>query len=73
MTILSLIIFQYGITLKFTKAEKNHNPKSKEYNSDGSVKKFKLYKSFYQYSHYYLGIRIFYNYTITLFIHRNCY
>ena len=67
----SFIFLGYGITLEYSKADKNHNPKSQNYNSDGSVRKFSIYKSISCYDDHFIAVRFFYNYSIIIRLHLN--
>lgn len=61
----------YGLGIKYRKTNEDHNPKSENYSSDGSVKKFKFYKDFGEWNDWHLTIRYFYNYSLSLRIYLN--
>ena len=65
-TIFEIIIFGYGIGLLYSKAKKQHNPKAKGYNSDGSVKKHKIIFDFDGFTTEQIRIRVFYNHTFLI-------
>lgn len=67
----SFIVLGYGITLEYSKSDKDHNPKSKNYNSDGSIKKFSIYQNVSCYSDYFVAFSFFYNYSIVARLHLN--
>ena len=68
---LSLILMGYGFTIFYGKADKDHNPKSKNYNSDRSVRKFRICKVFHEYSDWQITFYMFYNYSLTFRLNMN--
>ena len=58
--IFKIIIFNYGIGFEFLKND--YNPIT----GDGSLSKFKFYKSWYKYSNPFFVARFFYNYTFLI-------
>lgn len=69
--LISLIFLGYGFTIIYGKSDENHNPKSKNYNSDGSVKKFRIYKVFYEDIDWQITFYMFYNYSLTFRLNMN--
>lgn len=60
--LLSFVIFNYGLSIEFFKSKKECNPNKKNYSSDGSIPKYKLYKSLHRYSNPYVNFHFLWNY-----------
>ena len=71
LKIISIIIIGYGITIYYRKSEVDHNQKSKKYNSDGSVKKFRVIWNISEWNDWQMSVRFFYNYSITFRLNMN--
>ena len=69
--IFQIIIFDYGIGFEYSRYKGEANPKKENYNSDGSIKKYKIYKSFHKYSNPYIAFRFMWNYSILFRLYLN--
>jgi len=69
--ILSVIIMGYGLTFFYRRYEGEANPNKKNYDSDGSVPKFKWSANTSEFSNWQFVVKLFYNYTFILRIELN--
>lgn len=69
--LVSLKLFGYGFGIEYRKTQKDHNPKSKNYNGDGSVKKIRFIKYAGEWNDWHFTVRYFYNYSLTFRIYLN--
>ena len=69
--IITLSILGYGTRIRFVKNDKQANPKHKDYDSDGSIPKYKFYTNFNEFSNGSIVIGFWWNYRVVINILMN--